>query len=200
MNIPSVIYLTLTIILQSQLAIDWFWLQSWLIQNRVICTRIALLWRDTTGTQKASSESLCSFTISHLARKIRSQNQSIKFTVWNDSGVPLRICTTFRISKTSPVIFFWEPTTENSHDFSHKQHISHKLFCFAYARTRGNSHQLAPKKNDGFFPEGGAHCSNFHEFSQEHNNSTLTKKIRVSRKSVSSLNSKQVSSSHVLDI
>ena len=27
--------------------IDWFWLRSWLIHNRAICTRIDLLWRDT---------------------------------------------------------------------------------------------------------------------------------------------------------
>jgi len=36
-----------------QHTIDWFWLRSWLIHNRAICTRIALLWQDTTGTLKA---------------------------------------------------------------------------------------------------------------------------------------------------
>ena len=55
--------------------IDWFWLQSRLIHNRALCTRIALFMTRYNW----HSESLWFSTNSHLAQKIGSQNQSIVY-------------------------------------------------------------------------------------------------------------------------
>jgi len=51
------------------LVIDWLWLRGWLINNRTICTRIALLfWNFISLFEKPRTR---------LVGKIRSQNQSI---------------------------------------------------------------------------------------------------------------------------
>jgi len=50
--------LQLTVVMTVTACIDWFGLRVWPIHKGAICTRIALLWRDTNW----DSKNLCSFT------------------------------------------------------------------------------------------------------------------------------------------